>query len=365
MFSSNSVFTPRVLIASVALSTLFTVHAVHAQSNPTQTPVVDETASQDFNNYAARVDVQRWAQATAQKYNLDAKEILKSLSKASYQSSVAKAIMPPPAGTGKNWVAYRARFTDAVRVKRGVAFTKENAELLKKAERQYGIPASIIVGILGVETIYGLQRGNYRALDALTTLAFDFPAGRRDRSAFFQDELAELFVIAQREKEPIENYKSSYAGALGWPQFMPSSWNKYAVDGDGDGHINLRESVPDAVMSVANYLKAFGWVEGMPTHYPVSAPIQTSQRAALLQPDIVPTFTAEEMTRMGAVLTSEAMKTSTPLALIELQNGQQAPVYFAGTNNFYVITRYNWSSYYAKAVIDLGDIVTTASGWNP
>jgi membrane-bound lytic murein transglycosylase B len=140
---------------------------------------------------------------------------------------------------------------------------------------------------------------------------------------------------------------------LGLPQFMPGSLNRYAVDLDGDGHIDLLNSGADVVGSVAHFLAAFGWQRGLATHFAVSVPVDSVDRAALLAPDILPSFTAAQFTERGAVLDEAGRAHSGPLALVELQNGDRAPSYVASTQNFYTVTRYNWSSYYAMAVIDL------------
>ena len=150
---------------------------------------------------------------------------------------------------------------------------------------------------------------------------------------------------------------ASFAGAMGVPQFMPSSWLKYAVDFDGDGKVDLFNSPADAIGSVAHYFKAFNWQPGMPTHYPVSFDPSRLDMEGLLLPDILPTFSLGSFTAKGAVLEGAALQHTGPLALIELQNGDEAPSYVAGTDNFYAITRYNWSSYYAMAVIELGEAI--------
>lgn len=199
--------------------------------------------------------------------------------------------------------------------------------------------------------------GNFRVIDALATLAFDFPTGRKDRSPFFRDELEQLFVLCHSEDIDPMTLKGSYAGAMGMGQFMPSSWNKYAVDFDGNGHIDLHGSAADVIGSVANYFAEFGWQRGLPTRYDVAVPVEASDRAVLLEPDILPTFTAQQFAERGAGLPAAAREFSGKLALVELQNGDGAPSYVAGTANFYAITRYNWSSYYAMAVIDLGEAI--------
>ena len=164
------------------------------------------------------------------------------------------------------------------------------------------MPAEVVVGIIGVETFYGRITGSYRVIDALATLAFDFPAGRSDRSAFFRGELEEFFVLCAREGLDPQALKGSFAGAIGLPQFMPGSVNRWAVDHDGDGHVDLQASAADAVGSVAHYLQAHGWQPGLPTHYEVARPVDAADRALLLGPDIVPTFSAAQFAERGAVL---------------------------------------------------------------
>ena len=154
--------------------------------------------------------------------------------------------------------------------------------------------------------------------------------------------------------------RGSFAGAMGMPQFMPSSWVKYAIDFDGDGRVDLFNSPADVIGSVANYFKAFNWQPGMPTHYLVSFDAATLDLDALLAPDILPTFSVASFVAKGAVLEGAALQHPGPLALVELQNGDAPPSYVAGTENFYAITRYNWSSYYALAVIELGREVAQA-----
>ena len=400
-----------------------------------QTAVQDDSAP-DVVTYGERDDVMRLGAEIAERRGLDASWVAAALQSARYVPNVAKFIMPPPAGTAKNWAAYRGRFVEPVRIRAGAAFWRANRRWLAIAEELYGVPPEIVVGVIGVETIYAQQMGNFRVIDALATLSFDFPAGRRDRSAFFRTELEEFFVMCKSEGLDPTAPKGSYAGAMGMPQFMPSSFNKYAVDLDGDGHVDLAGSSADAIGSVAHYLAEFGWQRGMPTRFEVAAPVDTVDRAMLLAPDIVPSFGVQEFAQRGARLDAaaivynarmEAMRPAVPasapvvavaaseptsaapaasaasaasepdtsasaaaaspaassvassvvmaatvaasapasvatspafkLALVELQNGDAAASYVAGTPNFYAITRYNWSSYYAMAVIELGEAV--------
>jgi membrane-bound lytic murein transglycosylase B len=320
----------------------------------------------DTVTYGRRDDVMAFGADLADRRGLDAAWVQTALQRARFVPSVARFIMPAPAGTAKNWAAYRARFVEPVRIRAGVAFWRANEKWLRQAAEIYGVPPEIVVGIVGVETIYGQQMGNFRVIDALATLAFDFPAGRKDRGAFFRDELENFFVLCQSEGlDPLQP-RGSFAGAMGMPQFMPSSFNKYAVDMDGDGHVDLRGSAADVIGSVAHYLAEFGWRRELPTRFAVAVPVDTRDRALLLGPDILPSFTLAEFAARGAQLDAAAFAADVrldasgglgKLALVELQNGDAAPSYVAGTGNFYAITRYNWSSYYALAVIELGEAV--------
>jgi membrane-bound lytic murein transglycosylase B len=300
------------------------------------------------------------ADELAQRHDLDPAWTRAQLAQARFQPTVARLIMPPPAGTAKNWAAYRARFIEPERIKAGAAFWSTHQRWLDAAEERYGVPASVVVGIIGVETFYGRVTGNFRVLDALATLSLDFPTGRKDRSAFFRDELGQFLRLARTEQMAPASVKGSFAGAIGLGQFMPGSINRFAVDFDGDGHIDMANNPADVIGSVAHYLAEHGWQRGQPTHYPVKPPVDTADRAALLAPDILPSFTAAQFAERGAELDAAASAHPGPLALVELQNGDAAPSYIAGTANFYAVTRYNWSSYYALAVIELGQAVAAA-----
>jgi membrane-bound lytic murein transglycosylase B len=321
----------------------------------------------DIVTYGQREDVMRFGAELAERRGLEVARVQGALQAARYQPAVTRFIMPPPAGTAKNWAAYRARFVEPIRIRAGTAFWRANEKWLQLAEELYGVPPEIVVGIVGVETLYGQQMGSFRIIDALATLAFDFPTGRKDRAPFFRSELEEFFVMCQSEGLDPLRPTGSFAGALGMPQFMPSSFNKYAVDLDGDGRVDLRGSPADVIGSVAHYLAEFGWRRALPTRFDVAVPVSPADRAVLLGPDILPSFSAAEFAERGAVLgeavaATEARLAETggvgKLALVEVQNGDAAPSYVAGTSNFYAVTRYNWSSYYALAVIELGEAVS-------
>lgn len=313
--------------------------------------------------YATRPEVMQAANAIAARLDIDPQWVRHAIGQSRYMPGIARASAPPPAGTAKNWAVYRSRFVEPIRIRAGVKFWQDNRETLERAEAQTGVPAAIIVGIIGVETIFGQQTGGYRVMDALTTLTFDFPRDHpraTDRAAFFRGELEAFLELTHRTGTAPLALRGSYAGAMGLPQFMPSSWSKYGIDFDGDGRTDLFHNNADVIGSVANYFKAFGWKPGMPTHYPVRLTAEGVDKAALLAPDILPTFTAATMAAKGAELDAVDLQHQGPLALVELQNGDAAPLYIAGTENFYAITRYNWSSYYALAVIELGQEIATA-----
>ena len=314
--------------------------------------------------YALRDDAMRWADEVAQRRGLDAEWARQAVAQAVFLPRVPRLMLPPARGTAKNWRVYRSRFIDATRIRAGVRFWQRNGDVLARAQGEYGVPPEIIVGIIGVETIYGQNMGSFRVIDALATLTFDFPPAHpraSERQAYFSGELEQFLSLCSRTGMAPNSPLGSYAGAMGLPQFMPSSWVKYAIDFDGDGQIDLWGSESDAIGSVASYFKGYGWQPGQATHYPV----QLSPEAdldALLAPDILPTFSAERFEALGANLDEAGRGHAGPLALVELQNGGADPTFVAGTENFYVITRYNWSSYYAMAVIELGRAVANTMG---
>ncbi len=351
------------LIALLLLSAPSLSTAAQTARKPKKKPHVVRQATPPGPAYARRDDAMQAADDIALRRDLDRAWVRAAIAQAHYIPQIAKAILPPVAGTPKNWRVYRSRFIDPVRIKAGVRFWQDNRDTLARAELETGVPAEIVVGILGVETIYGQQMGSYRVIDALATLAFDFPAAHpraTERSAFFKAELEQFLSLMQRTGADPLAARGSYAGAMGMPQFMPSSWARYAIDFDGDSRVDLSNSAADAIGSVANYFKAFNWHSGMSTHYPVRFDAGKLDLEALLLPDILPTFSVASFMDMGAVLEGGALQHQGPLALVELQNGDAPPSYVAGTENFYAITRYNWSSYYAMAVIELGQAVAGA-----
>ena len=310
------------------------VNASAAKHSKKPAKVTNAQAAVPGPSYDQRLDAMQAADDIAERQKLDHDWVRQTLGQARYVAAIAKAVTPPAVGVAKNWQLYRSRFVEPLRIRAGVAFWQAHRDTLQRAEQETGVPADIIVGIIGVETIYGQQTGNFRVLDALATLAFDFPASHpraAERSAYFKTELEQfLSWTFSSGRDPLA-LKGSYAGAMGLPQFMPSSWAKYAVDFDGDGVVDLLGSPVDAIGSVANYFKAFNWQPGLATHFPLDFDASKLDMGALMAPDILPTFSVENFQAKGVVLTGAALKHAGKLALIELQNGDAAPSYVAPT----------------------------------
>ena len=293
------------------------------------------------------------AQRLFETHGIALETTLSLLRQATYLPRVVELVQPPKTSTVRNWDIYRSRFVEPYRIRRGAGFWADNARALEDAEREHGVPQAVIVAIIGVETIYGQHTGQFRVLDSLATLGFAYPAGQKDRSDFFLKELESFIVLCKKTQlNPLEE-KGSYAGAIGLGQFMPSSWLAYGVDGDKDGKVDLFHNNRDAIFSVANFLKVHGWVPGKATLVPVELG-NNADMTSLLAPDILPSFTAQELSKKGAFLKAPVLADE-KLALIELARGENAPTYVAGGQNFYVVTRYNRSSFYSTAVLELAE----------
>ncbi|WP_409518381.1 lytic murein transglycosylase B [Janthinobacterium sp.] len=316
----------------------------------------------EFVNYASWAEVRAFLDEMAARHGFDRSELDTLIGKVRYVDTTVQLMKPAPPGKPKNWQAYSARFIEPVRINAGVKFWNENAEALARAEREYGVPANIIVGIIGVETVYGRNTGRFRVLDALTTLAFSYPESpnRTARMAFFKGELENALLFARKDGIDPLTLLGSYAGAIGLPQFMPSSIMKYAVDFDGDSHIDLRNSTSDAIGSVAHFLVEHGWKRDDPaiSVYPVTvSPNRAWER--FIGQGLEAKFTLAELQEAG-VSAVAAPPRNLLFGLIDLQNGSEATEYSLASNNFFAITQYNRSYFYAMSVIDLGKAVSDA-----
>jgi membrane-bound lytic murein transglycosylase B len=279
-----------------------------------------------------------------------------------YLDSVVQLVKPAPPGKPKNWTVYSSRFIEPIRVNAGVRFWTDNADTLARAEALYGVPAEILVGIIGVETIYGRDTGRFRVIDTLTTLAFAYPLApnRTERMAFFRSELEATLLFARQTGIDPLSLQGSFAGAVGMPQFMPGNILKYGVDFDGDGRIDLRNSAADAIGSVAAFLVGHGWRRDQPG--PLVYPATVSPERAwerFVNAGLEAKFAPEDLTAAGVVTTSP-LPAGMPYGLVDLQNGAEPTEYWVATGNFFSITQYNRSYFYAMSVVELGRAVRLA-----
>ncbi len=283
-----------------------------------------------------------------------------------YSATVARLIMPPTTPGKKSWRAYRSRFIEPIRINAGVRFWQQNRETLRRAEAEFGVPASVIVGIIGVETIYGRDMGTFRVMDSLSTLAFDYPdtPNREARTKLFRDQLADYLLWCRDTKTDVFSVLGSYAGAIGIPQFMPTSLREYAIDYDGDGHIDLRNSPADAIGSVGRFLQLHGWEQNRPVVWRIAGDAG-SQGVAVAAADGEPwpTRTLNQLTRAGLRVDEPIdvqREGEAGVLIVDLPTPDQPTEYIIGLRNFYVLTRYNRSFFYALAVYQLGEAVKAA-----
>lgn len=314
--------------------------------------------------YADNADVNAFIDDMVARYDFDPAALHTLFAGVNYSQTAVKLVTPAPKTFPKNWRTYQARFLDSVRINAGVKFWRENRATLQRAYEQFGVPPEMVIGIIGVETMYGRYMGNFRVLDALTTLAFDYPntPNRADREMTFRKNLEDYLVWTRDAQIDPTTVLGSYTGAVGIPQFLPSSIVKYAVDYEGNRHIDLRASPADAIGSVANYLAQNGWENGRPVVWQIGADsgsIGIAQAAADGQPE--PHWPLAQLLRAGLTLDESkldlASEESTPVTVIDLPTPGQATQYMLGLQNFYVLTRYNRSFFYALAVYELGQRV--------
>jgi membrane-bound lytic murein transglycosylase B len=271
------------------------------------------------SGYQKRGDVRTFIDELVERHGFVPAELSKLFSRVQRAETVLEAIKPQPP-VERVWADYRANFVNEKRTDAGVAFWRKHARALERASQAYGVPPEIIVAIIGVETYYGRNLGRFRVVDALTTLAFDYPP----RAAFFRGELEQYLLLARELNLDVFSVRGSYAGAIGIPQFMPGSTRRYAVDFDGDGAIDLRGNPVDAIGSVANFLKQHGWRAGEAIHLAADGAVTPQQLEGKAE-------------------------------LIDLGSERRL-----GLHNFYVITRYNRSHFYAAAVTDLAAALRSA-----
>jgi len=296
--------------------------------------------------YGERREVQAFIQDMVKRHGFIEAELVYLFSRVRKADQVIEAI-EKPAERIRPWREYRATFMDERRILDGLAFWRSHRRALARAEKAYGVPAEYVVAIIGVETFYGRNTGRWRVVDALTTLAFDYPP----RASFFRSELENYLLFARDGNLDVFAMRGSYAGAMGLPQFMPSSARRYAVDFDKDGAIDLRRSPSDVIGSVGNFLKQHGWRAGGA----VALPARVSGDAwKSLTGSSEPKVPVARWLEAGVQIDQHSPELEAqPAILAELWNGEAPSDYRLGFRNFYVITRYNRSAVYASAVSDL------------
>jgi len=300
-------------------------------------------------DYQGREDVISFVQRVAANSVYSEQELVDLFSQVEKQEHLF-AKLDRPAEKELDWYQYRGIFIKDKRIDLGVKFWREHKDLLARVSAETGVPEEIIVAIIGVETFYGIYRGKDPVFDSLVTLAFDYPR----RAKFFTVELEQFLLLAKEQGFAARELRGSYAGAMGMPQFISSSYRNYAIDFDGDGQTNLFDSIPDIAGSVANYFVKHGWQRDGRVARPLDTLKENS--ADSLETALKPNYKWAELKQKGLV-SQFAIEEETPVALVRLQQ-KDRPEYWAGFQNFYVITRYNHSELYAMAVYQLAKLIS-------
>jgi membrane-bound lytic murein transglycosylase B len=298
--------------------------------------------------YAERDEVQEFIRELAARHGFAEQDLSHLFSRVRRAEPVLESIKPQPP-KARSWEEYRGNFVNDKRIAAGVEFWAKHRRALQRAESRYGVPPEYVVAIVGVETYYGRNSGRWRVIDSLTTLAFDYPP----RASFFRSELEQFLLLAREQGKDAFSMRGSYAGAIGIPQFMPSSTRRYAVDFDGNGTIDLRRSAADAIGSVANFLKEHGWQPGREVL--LEARVGGDAWRALADGSVDPKHAQSDLRAAGVEF--EGMPEGVRAILVELETPDKPSDYRIGLHNFWVLTRYNRSAFYASAVHDLAQAV--------
>ena len=312
--------------------------------------VVSSMPTSVYANYAQRADVKQFINEMVYKHGFDRTYLETQFAGAKRLDKVLESIAKP-AEKVLTWKQYRPIFVTSKRSTKGKKFIAEYNDVLQRAEKEYGVPVEIIAAIIGVESYYGKHTGKYTIFDSLTTLGFDYPP----RSTFFKSELKQFLLLSKEENISIDNMTGSYAGAMGMPQFISSSYRRYAVDFDGDGKRDLWNSIADVIGSVANYFSQHGWQAGAGVVYPVTVENKSVVRE---KNSLKPYTTLKQLESQGVSLKTNpanpGVNKTEQVTLLKLE-GKKGDEYWLGLNNFYVITRYNHSVLYAMAVYQLSE----------
>jgi membrane-bound lytic murein transglycosylase B len=305
--------------------------------------------------YATRPEVRAFISDLVERHGFVERELVRLFSRVRPVEPILEAIATPSERV-RSWQDYRSLFLTERRVSGGIAFWKKHRRTLERAEREFGVPAEYIVAIIGVETLYGQNTGRWRVVEALATLAFDYPP----RAGFFRQELEHYLLLARDEGLEVFALRGSYAGAFGIPQFMPGSARRYAVDYDRSGSIDLSRSATDAIGSVANFLKEHGWQAGAEVQFP--ARVSGEAWRAFATGNVEARHAPAELAAAG-VQVEGTIGAGDKAALIELATPGSESDFRVGLHNFYVLTRYNRSALYASAAHDLARAVR--AGYEP
>ena len=329
-----------------AVDTAKPVEPVSSAKRPVFDAAAESVASSGFNE---NVNVQQFIQYEVKNRRFSEEELRNFFNGVVYKGNIITIMYRP--STSRPWYEFRTGNSGAAKFNGGRQFYAANRAVIDDVARKYGVPAELIVAILGIETNYGKNTGSFRVADALSTLAFDYPR----RAEFFQNELSELLLMAKEEKENIFDFKGSYAGAMGMPQFMPSSYRKWAVDYDGDGHRDIWNNVGDVAASVANYMKQHGWQTGGKMVVPVSLTI-TPHLQAIIDEKTALTRTVADFKALG-VVPQAAVADNEKAVLYALETSPGVFEYYLGLNNFYTVWQYNHSRMYVTAVRDIANAI--------
>jgi membrane-bound lytic murein transglycosylase B len=303
-------------------------------------------------DFAGNPQVESFITEVVERHKFDRARLEALFADARKRDDILEAISRPAEKT-KPWHEYRKIFLKPGRIDGGVEFWEENAEILAKAEKAFGVEAAVIVAIIGVETRYGAHTGSYRVIDSLSTLAFEYPP----RSKFFRGELEQFLILGNEEQLDLREAKGSYAGAMGYGQFIPSSYRHYAVDFDNDGKRDLWNNMQDIIGSVANYFHRHGWKADQPV---ASRVVRGQDKAGeLVSENLKPDDKTAAWYARAGIKTSPGLPQTLPVAVLELEQ-RNGPEYWLTGNNFYVITRYNRSPLYAMAVYQLSQAIRNA-----
>ncbi|QWD80239.1 lytic murein transglycosylase B [Polynucleobacter sp. MWH-Spelu-300-X4] len=337
-------------------------------SNPTKDISISNTPTEELQISEQKPDALKpFLEKISKDHQIPLAELNLAFEDAKSIPSIRKLVLPPPPGFQKNWKVYRSRFVEPKRLAAGQQFWAKHQSFIKEVSQQTGVPPEIIVAIIGVETIYGKQMGTFSTKDTLITLGFQYPntPNRASRETLFKNQLEDLILLCWQENPKSKLFKSclnqtgSYAGAIGLPQFMPSSIRKFGIDGDKDGKIDLRNSPEDAIASVGNFLKMHGWVKDEPVYLKMMMSNETLAIAQKLADGEPKAKLQLGQLIKEKIIESSTLPESTPSLVVDLpsptSNGETEVQYVIGLRNFIAICDYNRSFFYAQSVAEFAD----------